>query len=131
MKEKKQILLVDDEMNIINALKRILHGDQYEIFSTTVPEEAIEIINHTDERVDGKGYPKGLTGGQILLEAKILTMADTYDALVSDCVYHKGMESDKALELLQIESNQRYDPAVVEIFCGGMQSEKRHIVCGR
>ena len=93
-------------------------------------DKVAEIIIQHHERVDGKGYPKGLIGGQILLEAKILTVVDTYDALVSDRVYHKRLDRDKVLEMLRMDSNQKYDSLVIKIFCGGMQNEKGHIVCG-
>lgn len=89
-----------------------------------------EIILQHHERMDGKGYPKGLTGEHILMEAKILTVADTYDALVSDRIYRRAMDSNTAIEILRMGSNQRYDPSVIEIFCGGIKSEKDYIVHG-
>jgi putative two-component system response regulator len=81
------------------------------------------IVYQHHERVDGNGYPRGLKDEDILLEAKIIAIADTYDALVSDRVYRKGLEMDKAIEILRSESNKYYDAKVVEIFIGGLRNE--------
>lgn len=48
MNHKNRILLVDDEISIIHSLKRVLDRDKYEIYSTTAPEGALEIINNTE-----------------------------------------------------------------------------------
>ncbi len=73
------------------------------------------ILSH-HERWDGKGYPQGLKGDEIPLGARILCVVDYYDALTSDRPYHKAMNAEAAVALLQQESGRALDPTVVETF---------------
>lgn len=66
------------------------------------------------EMVNGKGYPQGLTGDQIPLQAKIVSVADTFDAMTIDRPYQKGMELAAALERLRSLVGSRYQSEVVE-----------------
>ena len=66
------------------------------------------------EMVNGKGYPQGLTGHQIPLQAKIVSVADTFDAMTIDRPYQKGMELGAALERLRSFVGTRYQSDVVE-----------------
>ncbi len=66
------------------------------------------------EMVNGKGYPQGLTGDQIPLQAKIVSVADTFDAMTIDRPYSKGMELQPALERLRSFVGTRYQSDVVE-----------------
>jgi HD-GYP domain-containing protein (c-di-GMP phosphodiesterase class II) len=66
------------------------------------------------EMVNGKGYPQGLTGDQIPLQAKIVSVADTFDAMTIDRPYQKGMELQPALERLRSFVGTRYQSDVVE-----------------
>ncbi len=60
----------------------------------------VPLVRHHHERVDGKGYPDGLVGDEIPLGARILAVADIYDALTSRRVYREGMTSDKAHQIM-------------------------------
>jgi diguanylate cyclase (GGDEF)-like protein len=73
------------------------------------------ILSH-HERYDGKGYPTGLKGDEIPLGARILSVVDYFDALVSDRPYHKAMTVPAALGLLQQEAGRALDPRVVQTF---------------
>jgi HD-GYP domain-containing protein (c-di-GMP phosphodiesterase class II) len=74
-------------------------------------EADIVIAHH--ERVDGSGYPRGLRGDQIPLEARILAVADTYDVLISDRPYRKALDNERALRILREESGTHlWEPAV-------------------
>lgn len=66
------------------------------------------------EMVNGKGYPQGLKGDEIPLQAKIISVADTFDAMTIDRPYSKGMELEPALERLRSFVGTRYDGNVVE-----------------
>lgn len=66
------------------------------------------------EMVNGQGYPQGLTGEQIPLQAKIISVADTFDAMTIDRPYSKGMELQPALERLRSFVGTRYQHEVVE-----------------
>src|SRR5262249_44657883 len=73
------------------------------------------ILSH-HERWDGKGYPSGLKGDEIPLGARILSVVDYFDALMSERPYHKAMSLDAALGLLRQESGRALDPRVVQTF---------------
>ena len=73
------------------------------------------ILSH-HERWDGKGYPAGLRGEEIPLGARILSVVDYFDALMSERPYHKAMSLDAAFNLLQQESGKALDPRVVQTF---------------
>ena len=67
------------------------------------------------ERWDGNGYPKGLTGEAIPLEARIVHVADSYDAMTKDRTYRPGMSLPEAVEELKRNSGTQFDPHIVEI----------------
>ena len=73
------------------------------------------ILSH-HERWDGKGYPSGLKGDEIPLGARILSVVDYFDALMSERPYHKAMGLDAAFGLLRQESGKALDPRVVQTF---------------
>ncbi len=73
------------------------------------------ILSH-HERWDGKGYPASLKGEEIPLGARILSVVDYFDALLSDRPYHKAMTFDAAIGLLRQESGRALDPRVVQTF---------------
>src|SRR5262245_4818723 len=73
------------------------------------------ILSH-HERYDGKGYPAGLKGEEIPLGARILSVVDYFDALMSERPYHKAMSLESALNLLRQESGKALDPRVVQTF---------------
>src|SRR5688572_17002734 len=73
------------------------------------------ILSH-HERWDGKGYPTGLKGDEIPLGARILSVVDYFDALMSERPYHKAMGFNQAINLLRQESGKALDPRVVQTF---------------
>ena len=75
-----------------------------------------QIIRHHHERFDGRGYPDGLEGKQIPKLARILSVADCYDAMASDRAYRKKMEKHVVLEIIKENSGTQFDPDVVKIF---------------
>lgn len=68
------------------------------------------------ERWDGTGYPNGLKGENIPLMARILSVADSYDAMVNDRPYRKAISKEKALDQLRQDSGKKFDPEVVRVF---------------
>ncbi len=68
------------------------------------------------EWYDGTGYPRGLQGDQIPLEARIFAVADVFDALTSDRPYRRAMNRDEALRIIQEQRGRHFDPAVVRVF---------------
>jgi putative nucleotidyltransferase with HDIG domain len=76
--------------------------------------EIIPIVLQHHERFDGKGYPDGLNGEDIALGARILAVADVFDALLSDRPYRAGMELNRVLEIMKEEAGKQFDPIVVQ-----------------
>lgn len=75
-------------------------------------------VKHHHEKFDGSGYPDNLTGEQIPLEARILAVADTYDALTTNRSYRPGRDHEKALAELERCSGTQLDPMIVKAFAG-------------
>lgn len=107
-----------------------LTDEEYEIMKTHV-SLSIGIIRHLPsldyvipavighhERYDGKGYPRGIGGKDIPLMARILCIADSFDAMVSKRSYKAEMEVDKALEIIESEAGRQFDPQLTPIFIG-------------
>lgn len=78
-------------------------------------DEVAVIIAQHHEKLDGNGYPYGLRGDEIRLEAKILAVADVYDALVSDRVYRKGMDAQEAIAIMFKDCGTHFDKKIVEL----------------
>lgn len=74
------------------------------------------------EMINGKGYPQGLTGDQIPLQAKIVSVADTFDAMTIDRPYSRGMQLDDALARIRELVGSRYDGTVVEALVRGCKA---------
>jgi len=68
------------------------------------------------ERWDGKGYPKGLKGEEIPLEARIIAVADTYDAMTSDRPYRKALSKEVAIEEIERNAGTQFDPCIARVF---------------
>jgi HD-GYP domain-containing protein (c-di-GMP phosphodiesterase class II) len=78
--------------------------------------EIAETILCHHERYDGKGYPKGLSGEAIPLSSRIITLADAFDAMMSDRAYRKALTQDKAIQELRLNAGHQFDPNLVEPF---------------
>ena len=84
--------------------------------STDYRKEARNLTLYHHERWDGKGYPKGLKGKEIPLSARIMAVADVFDALVARRSYKDGFPFDTAVDIIRKESGTHFDPEVVEAF---------------
>jgi putative nucleotidyltransferase with HDIG domain len=74
------------------------------------------VIRHHHERWDGRGYPEGLSKGKIPYLARIISVADVYDALTSDRSYRKKMPVERALTIIKENSGTQFDPEIVDAF---------------
>jgi putative two-component system response regulator len=77
---------------------------------------AASIALYHHEKWDGSGYPSGLAGEQIPHVARIVALADVYDALTSERPYKRAWTVEEALDLIRCESGKHFDPKLVEIF---------------
>jgi HD-GYP domain-containing protein (c-di-GMP phosphodiesterase class II) len=81
------------------------------------------VLDH-HERLDGSGYPRGLTGPMISLEARILAVCDVYDALITDRVYREAFSHEEAVEILQTEAGTKLDRRCVTALVRLLSSER-------
>lgn len=74
------------------------------------------LVLHHHERIDGKGYPAGLSGEDIPVGARIICVIDSFDAMISDRSYRKGLPVEEAVRRLRADSGTQFDREVVEQF---------------
>jgi putative two-component system response regulator len=117
----KQGQLDDEEWHVMRS--HVIRGEEIcqpmKSLSAVLP-----IVRHHHEKWDGTGYPDGLAGHEIPLLARILQIADVYDALTSERSYKKAFTPLEACEMLKIEAERGWrDPALVPIFVQMMLQE--------
>ncbi len=95
--------------------KHPLHGEQI-LGGIEFLEGAARVVAQHHERWDGTGYPLGLKGEKIDLNARIFAVADAFDAITSDRVYRRGKPYDAAARELESWAGRQFDPSVVEAF---------------
>jgi ribonuclease P protein subunit RPR2 len=78
--------------------------------------DAVELIRHHHERFDGRGYPDGLAGDAIPLEARIFSIADSFDAMTSDRPYRESIGIERALDEVRRGAGTQFDPDIVHVF---------------
>lgn len=78
-------------------------------------QQECKVIKGHHERVDGTGYPDGLAGDKIPLEARVLAVADVCDSLARDRPYRKALPMDEVRQILRAEAGSHFDPRVVEV----------------
>lgn len=79
-------------------------------------EDYVDVILHHHERMDGTGYPDGLVGQDICVGARIVAIADCYDAMVSRRTYRDGLSHVTALQTMREETGTHFDPPLAEAF---------------
>lgn len=112
--------LTDDEYEIMKShaaksgeiVLNILEGVEKQHFVNV----AFNVARYHHERWDGKGYPDNLKGEAIPLEARIMAIADVYDALVSKRVYKEPMSYDKAYDIMMENMGSQFDPSLAQVF---------------
>ncbi|MGB5932718.1 MAG: HD domain-containing phosphohydrolase, partial [Anaerolineae bacterium] len=88
------------------------------------------IVRHHHEHFDGRGYPNGKRGEEIALGARILAVADAYDAMTSDRPYRSAMSKETAIARLKTASGTQFDPQVVEALLTALakkEEEREHM----
>jgi diguanylate cyclase (GGDEF)-like protein/putative nucleotidyltransferase with HDIG domain len=90
-------------------------------------EKVIPLILHHHERYDGKGYPDNLKGGNIPYLARILTLADSFDAMTSNRPYQPVKSYEEAIEELKMCSGSQFDPLLVEAFIEVINKNKDYL----
>ncbi len=113
--------LTDEEFGIIKAHPSIGAEIVKEI---SFLEPIVPYVCEHHERFDGKGYPKGLAGEDISIKARLLAIADCYDAMTTDRPYRKGMEAQIAFNEIVTNSGTQFDPKMVAAFKKSYESGK-------
>ena len=104
-------LLNDEEMRVVQ--QHPLIGAEI-VRSLTFLTTAQDIVRHHHERVDGRGYPDGIRGESFALGARIVAVADSFDAMTTDRPYRPAMTVEQTLAIMTGNSGTQYDTAVVE-----------------
>ena len=116
----KQGKLTDEEFAQIKKHTTIGYETLKQVHATFGANTFIEmgmIVAHCHhERYDGKGYPQGLKGDEIPLAARIMALADVYDALSTKRVYKPAFEQEKCIKIITEGSGTQFDPIIVEAF---------------
>ena len=115
--------LTDEEFAIMKShtteggkiLKKIVE-DAGDTFDAGYLNESIEMASYHHEKWDGTGYPNNLQGEAIPLSARIMAVADVFDALIAERVYKKGFPYEKAMAIITEGAGSHFDPVVVEAF---------------
>jgi HD-GYP domain-containing protein (c-di-GMP phosphodiesterase class II) len=118
---KKSGSLTDEEWLIMKTHASLGEGvltaaKLKDVKHSNVLDEAIKIAGCHHENWDGSGYPQGLKGAEIPLAARLMSLADTYDALISERVYKRPWSHDEACAEIMSLTGKRFDPFIVEAF---------------
>ena len=81
-------------------------------------EDVCEIVRHCHEHWDGSGYPEGIGGEEIPIEARVVLVCDAYHAMTTDRPYRKRLPVEEARRRLREAAGTQFDPDVVEVFLG-------------
>lgn len=111
---KKPDKLSEEEWNIMKQHPVI--GAEKVLAPNDALRELIPMVKYHHEQINGNGYPEGLKGDEIPLEAKIIAVADTYHALISDRPYRKGMSVEKACKILKDGAGKQWDADLIRHF---------------
>jgi response regulator RpfG family c-di-GMP phosphodiesterase len=105
---------------------KMLEGTEIEMI-----EMARNIAQYHHEKWDGSGYPEGLIGEDIPIEARIVSIVDVYDAMVHKRIYKEPISEDDTIHYIRSASNSHFDPSIVETFFNNIEEirEIRNITC--
>jgi diguanylate cyclase (GGDEF)-like protein/putative nucleotidyltransferase with HDIG domain len=88
----------------------------------------VSAVRHHHERYDGRGYPDRLSGEQIPIEARILAVADSVEAMASDRPYRMGMDAEQILAEIRDGAGTQFDPHVARVFCELVEEQGREMI---
>ncbi|MCE1246613.1 MAG: GAF domain-containing protein [Firmicutes bacterium] len=116
----KQGHLTDEEMAVMRRHPEV--GAQI-LSPVRFLKEAADMVRYHQERYDGKGYPMGLKGEEIPIAARIIAVADAFDAIISDRPYRKASTLEIAKSEIMKNAGSQFDPAVVSAFMSALDKK--------
>jgi HD-GYP domain-containing protein (c-di-GMP phosphodiesterase class II) len=122
---RKPTALTDDEFDIMKT-----HPVKGALIMGHIPQlrEVIPGMKHHHERWDGGGYPEGLMGEEIPFIARIVSVADTFDAMTTTRPYQKAMKTDFVVSRIRSFASTRFDPAVVDALLKSYENRELEVV---
>jgi len=117
--------LTDEEWRLVKA--HPVRGAQM-LQGVKFLEKATDLVRHHHERVDGKGYPDGLRGDEITIGAKIVNVADAFDAMTTERPYRVGLTMDQALAQLEDKAGTQFAKEVVEVMVKALREGRMHVL---
>ena len=112
--------LTDEEFEIMKSHttsgRRVIEQVREKVPDSGYLRMAANMANYHHERWDGTGYPEGLKGDQIPLSARIMTIADVFDALVSKRSYKKSFTFEQAMKMIEEGAGSHFDPVIAKVF---------------
>lgn len=105
------------------VMQHALHGAEI-IANIKQLSYIVPVVRHHHERFDGQGFPDGLSGEKIPLHARIIALADSFDAMTSNRPYRKSLSYDWAIAEIKRESGTQFDPALVDIYVKILSTER-------
>jgi len=109
--------LTPDELSEMRG--HVDRGEQLVQSVGGILRHVLPMVAYHHERWDGTGY-KGLVGENIPLGARIIAVADTYDAIITTRAYREGRTHDEALQIIESESGKQFDPRIVQVFLAAL-----------
>ena len=91
-------------------------------------EKATDLVRHHHERVDGKGYPDGLRGDEITIGAKIVNVADAFDAMTTERPYRLGLTMDEAIAQMEEKAGTQFAKEIVEVIVLALREGRLHVI---
>ncbi|MBF1166392.1 MAG: two-component system response regulator [Dechloromonas agitata] len=113
---------------LTEAIERVLRGqednehEQDNRYALSFLEIAREIAGGHHEKWDGSGYPRGLSGNAIPLSARLMALADVFDALVCKRHYKEAFPIEKSIEIIRQGRGQHFDPRIVDVFLANIDA---------
>ena len=106
--------LTKEEFEIMK--KHVIYGYKLVSGIKGIPQTTLNVVKYHHEKWDGSGYPEGLKGTDIPLEARIFAIIDVFDALISKRPYKEAWSAEKALRIIKESSGSHFDPNLVDVF---------------
>jgi len=117
--------LTDEEWRMVKA--HPVRGAQM-LQGVKFLEKATDLVRHHHERVDGKGYPDGLRGDEITIGAKIVNVADAFDAMTTERPYRQGLTMEQAVAQLEDKAGTQFAKEIVEVMVKALREGRMQVL---